>query len=234
MRSSFSRRPSPATAIAFVALLAALSGTAVALPGRNTVDSGDIRNGAVKRSDIAANATNGNKVANGSLTGADVRNDGLTGTDVNEGSLAQVPSASSADRANTATTADRATTAGNADLLDGQDSSDLASIDNPGIALAGANISATGTVNSWFNNFGGAPTVSHTPASGVYVITFPGLEGDLISSQVIHQATLIGTLGGEIDVLSLGGNPHISTHSSAGAPADHGFAYVVFATNAAP
>jgi len=30
-------------AVAFLALLAALCGTAVALPGRNTVDSGDIR-----------------------------------------------------------------------------------------------------------------------------------------------------------------------------------------------
>ena len=39
-----SRRPTPAMAVAFVALLAALSGTAVALPGTNSVDSGDIKN----------------------------------------------------------------------------------------------------------------------------------------------------------------------------------------------
>ena len=41
-----SHMPSPAMAVAFGALLAALSGTAVALPGTGTVDSGDIRKGA--------------------------------------------------------------------------------------------------------------------------------------------------------------------------------------------
>jgi hypothetical protein len=69
----FSRRPSPAMAVAFIALLAALSGTAVALPGQNTVDSGDIRKGAVKRSDIARNAVNSSKVANNSLRLGDFR-----------------------------------------------------------------------------------------------------------------------------------------------------------------
>ncbi len=44
MRDFLARRPSPAMAVAFVALLAALSGTAIALPGTNTVDSGDIKN----------------------------------------------------------------------------------------------------------------------------------------------------------------------------------------------
>jgi hypothetical protein len=42
MRKIFSRRPKPAMIVAFIALVAALSGSAVALPGKNTVDSGDI------------------------------------------------------------------------------------------------------------------------------------------------------------------------------------------------
>jgi hypothetical protein len=67
------RRPSPAMAVAFVALLAALSGTAVALPGKNTVDSGDIKKGAVKRADIANNAVNSARVANNSLRLGDFR-----------------------------------------------------------------------------------------------------------------------------------------------------------------
>jgi hypothetical protein len=67
----FSSRPSPAMVVAFIALLAALSGTAVALPGKNTVDSGDIRKGAVKRGDIARNAVNSAKVRNGSLLAED-------------------------------------------------------------------------------------------------------------------------------------------------------------------
>ena len=38
--------------IGYVALFIALAGTAYALPGKNTVDSGDIRNGQVKTADI--------------------------------------------------------------------------------------------------------------------------------------------------------------------------------------
>src|SRR4051794_9321112 len=105
-----SRRPSPAMAIAFIALLAALSGTAVALPGKNSVDSGDIKNGQVKGKDIAKNAVTGKKVKNSSLTGADVKDDSLTGADINESSLGQVPSAAQSSQA------------ANADTLDNRDS----------------------------------------------------------------------------------------------------------------
>jgi hypothetical protein len=101
------RRPTPAMVIAFIALLAALSGTALALPGRNTVDSGDLRKGAVKKPDIGRNAVNGSKVGKNSLTGADVRglkgadvtDESLTGNDVSESTLGKVPSAAAADTA---------------------------------------------------------------------------------------------------------------------------------------
>ena len=73
-----SRRPSPALVVAFLALLAALSGTSIALPGKNTVDSGDIKNGQVKGKDIGGNAVTGAKVKTGSLTGADVKDESLT------------------------------------------------------------------------------------------------------------------------------------------------------------
>ena len=120
MRGFISARPSPAMAVAFVALLAALSGTAVALPGTNTVDSGDIKRGAVKGADLGRNAVTSAKVKNNSLTGSDVKNltgadvtdDSLTGADVNEGTLAKVPSATAADSATNAT---RAATAGAVD-----------------------------------------------------------------------------------------------------------------------
>jgi hypothetical protein len=84
-------RPSPGMALAFVALLVALSGTAVALPGRNTVDSGDIKNRTIR--------------------GRDVRGNTLTGLDISERKLGKVPSAGKAD---TAGSADSATTAGSA------------------------------------------------------------------------------------------------------------------------
>jgi hypothetical protein len=109
MSAFFSRRrPTPAMAVAFVALLAALSGTAVALPGRNTVDSGDLKRGAVKRADIGRNAITGVKVRNGSLGGPDLRDGSLTGEDIDESKLGQVPSADTANTAGTASSADSA------------------------------------------------------------------------------------------------------------------------------
>ncbi len=60
-------------AVAFVALIAALSGTAVALPGKNKVDSGDIKNKQVKRADLANNAVTSSKVKNNSLLAQDFK-----------------------------------------------------------------------------------------------------------------------------------------------------------------
>ena len=81
------RRPSPALVISLIALFAALTGVAGARPGKNHVDSGDIRNNAV------------------------------TGADVKESSLGRVPSAANATTAASATSAlnaANATTATNA------------------------------------------------------------------------------------------------------------------------
>jgi hypothetical protein len=125
MRRFLASRPSPAMAVAFVALLAALSGTAIALPGTNSVDSGDIKNGQVKGKDVGRNAVTGKKVKNRSLTGADVRDNSLTGADINESTLGQVPSANTANSANSANTAtsansaNTANTAANANAVNG-------------------------------------------------------------------------------------------------------------------
>ena len=48
--------PSPAMVVAIVALVFALAGAAVALPGRNSVTSNDIKPGNVKNTDIRAAA----------------------------------------------------------------------------------------------------------------------------------------------------------------------------------
>jgi hypothetical protein len=53
MKKLVARLPSPALVVASVALIAALSGTAIGLPGKNTVDSGDIKNNSVKGKDVA-------------------------------------------------------------------------------------------------------------------------------------------------------------------------------------
>jgi hypothetical protein len=130
MRRFFARRPKPAMVVAFIALLAALSGTAVALPGRNTVDSGDIKKGAVKNRNIGRGAVTNSKVRNGTLTGAKLRNgtitglkvgaDTLTGANINEGTLGQVPSANTANTANSANSANTANTANTANAVAGR------------------------------------------------------------------------------------------------------------------
>jgi hypothetical protein len=81
-------------AVAFVALVAALGGSAVALPGKNRIDKNDIKRGAVN--------------------GADIRNGSVKGADVAESSLATVPNAVSAQRADNAQNAVSAGTASSA------------------------------------------------------------------------------------------------------------------------
>jgi len=69
-----------------ILVLASASG-AQALPGTGTVDSGDIKNGQVKRIDLANDAVNSAKVAPNAITGADVA----------EATLGTVPNAGKVD-----------------------------------------------------------------------------------------------------------------------------------------
>lgn len=75
----------------------ALVGTAQALPGRGTVDSGDIINGEVMRRDIGRNAVNSKKIRDESITSADIgplavgsselQQNSVSGGQVRDGSL---------------------------------------------------------------------------------------------------------------------------------------------------
>jgi hypothetical protein len=59
--------------IGYIALFCfAISGTAEALPGLHSVDSGDIKNRQVKRKDLASNSVGSQNVIDGSLTNADL------------------------------------------------------------------------------------------------------------------------------------------------------------------
>ena len=226
--------------IALLALFIALGGTtyaATALPTnsvgakqlkKNAVTALKIKNGNVTAPKLKNGAVTNAKIAANAVTGAKVKDDSLTGADVLESSLGKVPSAAAAD------TATNATNAGNANTLGGIPTSGfLRSTNEGGGALAGANVTSTGTVIAYFNRFGGAPTVSHTAASGIYVITFPGLEGKLLNSEAIHIATIFGGIG-EIRTSSSGGNPFILTANSAGTATDQSFYYVAYGTNLAP
>ena len=72
--------------IALIALVLAVTGTSVALPGKNSVDSGDIKKNAVTSSDIR----------NKNVKAADVALNSLGTSQINESSLGEVPKAASA------------------------------------------------------------------------------------------------------------------------------------------
>ena len=77
------KAPKPSTVIACLALFFAIAGgSAIALQGRNTVDSGDIKPKNVKTSDLANNAVTTKKIkANGVRTG-DIQNGGVRKADL--------------------------------------------------------------------------------------------------------------------------------------------------------
>lgn len=78
MLTRIKRLPSPALAIALLALVAALgTGSAIALKGKNTVNAGDLKKNSVRSSEVKANA----------VASAEVKDNSLTGDDIDESSL---------------------------------------------------------------------------------------------------------------------------------------------------
>jgi hypothetical protein len=109
VRSVRLRLPSPAMAVALLALFVALGGSSYAALKINSRQ-------------IADNSVRSRDLRNNDVRSRDVRNNSLTGADVNEARLGTVPSADSANSANTAgsaRTAGSASTAANAEALGG-------------------------------------------------------------------------------------------------------------------
>ena len=81
--------PSPATVIACLALFFAIAGgSAIALNGKNAVDSGDIKPKAVKTSDIANNAVTTKKIKNNHVRAADIQNNAVGTGEIRNGQVA--------------------------------------------------------------------------------------------------------------------------------------------------
>lgn len=116
MRSFLSRQASPGTAISLVALFVALSGTAVALPGKNRVDSNDPKRGSIGTRAIANNSVRSSDIRTNNVRTSDINNGSVTGDDVDEGTFDKVPSAANADSATSASSAGNANTLGGASL----------------------------------------------------------------------------------------------------------------------
>jgi hypothetical protein len=74
-------------AIAYVALFIVLGGSAVALPGKNSVDSGDIKKRAVKSKDIAKQAVKSKNLADAAVTTAKLTGEAVTGAKADEASF---------------------------------------------------------------------------------------------------------------------------------------------------
>lgn len=78
--------------VGYIALFCfAVGGIAQALPGRNTVDSGDIQARQVKASDLAAQAVRASRIAPGAVGSQAVGPDALNGGDIAESTL-ELPS----------------------------------------------------------------------------------------------------------------------------------------------
>jgi hypothetical protein len=101
------RRPSASLVISFIALAVAISGTAVALPGKNKVETNDIeknavtakkikkkavttkkiKNANVTRPKLATNSVDATKIVDGTITGGEIANETITGANVQNNSL---------------------------------------------------------------------------------------------------------------------------------------------------
>lgn len=81
------RRSAP-TVLSAAALFIAIGGTAVALPGKSTVNSGDIKDNQVKTIDLKdGKAVSGDDVIDESLSGTDLLDGSIAGADVTDGTL---------------------------------------------------------------------------------------------------------------------------------------------------
>ncbi len=95
MKHLLARRPSPAMIVALLALVFALTGTAWAALGKNSVGSKQLKKGAVTTAKLKKEA----------VTAGKVKKHSLTGKNINLAKLGTVPSATNASTATTAGTA---------------------------------------------------------------------------------------------------------------------------------
>jgi hypothetical protein len=191
-------RVSPAMGVALVALAFAVSGTSLA-QGAATRIGKLISGSSIKKSSIP-----GNRLTKGGVTADRIKSNSLTGKQINEGTLAKVPSAATADKAQTAgttTNAQRATNADNALALGG-------------VAAAGYRTFATRTIPSGITVTGAFGISSNvtgatTPTNDLReVVQLPGLA----PADLIDETVNFASATGPIDVdLSCSGTPNAPT-----------------------
>ncbi len=162
MRHVLLRRPSGAMVVAIIALIVAVSGTAVAATKMVSGDKLIIKN-SLSGNRLRKQTLTGSQIKPHSLTSKQIRPHTLTGTQINLNRLGEVNSAKNADHATAATTATAALNANNASNaaeLSGQPASTF---------LTNANrIGTNGLVTSTASASGVATTVF---ATGPFTVT---------------------------------------------------------------
>lgn len=88
MATSSNARPSPAMVVALIALFVAVGGTAIALPGTNRVNSGDVKNETLRTQDLKDGAAvQSSDVIDESLLTEDIANNTLQSDDYGDGTV---------------------------------------------------------------------------------------------------------------------------------------------------
>ena len=183
MRQRLRKLPSPAMVLAASALLVALGGTSIAAVSQ-------VPRASVGAPQLKANAVTGAKIANNTITSVDVRNRSLRRIDFGEGQLPAGPVGAQGPQGQTGPPGPASGAAGGA--LAGNYPNPTLAAAGRGPAVAGVRWRPDGTVMSWFNRRGGAPTVDQL--GGLYEIHFPGSSFN-VDENVVAVATLVGQFG---------------------------------------
>lgn len=230
MNGLLARRPSPAMVVALIALVCALTGTAWAALGKNSVGTKQLKSNAVTTAKIKKEA----------VTSKKVKKHSLTGKNIDLAKLGTVPSATNATNAVNAVNATNATTAGTAGGLTpleavhfvgtpGQppfvDASnfppDTLAAEAPGLVFRSVGFykDHEGIVHLE----GAADVQSNSPFPVIFdlppgfrpasktVLTFPNLEGEEVISIQGSNVTKEGTDFSGAVVLSAGGSDNFAS-----------------------
>ena len=202
-------RPTPSMVISMIALFVALSGTAVALDGSNTVFSDDIVNGEVRSADLAANsvatpdlatgAVTAPKLAAQSVNSANVLNESLLGIDIAEGGVGAAEIAP--DAVAGSEVADSSLTGADiADesLLDGDDIAGITGADINTSSLDGNDVAGNGLTGTDINestlgavpNATNAANANEVDGLGARSFEFQGGTG-AVTTVVMSQGGLV-------------------------------------------
>jgi hypothetical protein len=190
---------------------------------KEAVTEGKLKSGAVTTNKLGAAAVTGEKLADNAVTTGKIADNAVTTGKIADSAV------TTAKVANGAVTNEKIA---NGAISANKLSTQFLPASTVGVPVAGASIASDGTVNKFFNQAGGAPTVEKQ-GTGAYKVIFPGLEGQLYFNNSIVLLSLRNGPG-EIGRTSFSGNAGINTYNSAGTATDKEFNMVLFVPGTEP